>query len=63
MRRISNRIAILAGASLLATAAAAQELAPGDEGMDDLIIVTASKRAATLQDTPISVAVSPAKIR
>lgn len=60
MRRISSRIVILAGASLLATAtgAAAQEATSGDERMDDLIIVTASKRAATLQDTPISVSVS-----
>jgi outer membrane receptor protein involved in Fe transport len=58
MRRITSRFAILAGVSLLATAAGAQEVAQGEEGMDDLIIVTASKRAATLQDTPISVAVS-----
>lgn len=60
MRRISSRIVILAGASLLATAtgAAAQEATSGDERIDDLIIVTASKRAATLQDTPISVSVS-----
>ncbi|WP_416909192.1 MAG: TonB-dependent receptor [Polymorphobacter sp.] len=58
MSGFSNRVLILAGASLLATAAGAQEVAQGEEGMDDLIIVTASKRAATLQDTPISVSVS-----
>lgn len=57
MRRVTSRIVILAGVSLLATAAAAQEVAQGEDEAD-LIIVTASKRAATLQDTPISVSVS-----
>jgi len=53
------RIAILAGASLIATAATAQQSAQNDAANDDdIIIVTASKQAKTLQDTPISVSVT-----
>ena len=53
------RIAILAGASLIATAATAQQTAQNEAETDDqIIIVTASKQAKTLQDTPISVSVT-----
>ncbi|WP_243453419.1 TonB-dependent receptor plug domain-containing protein [Polymorphobacter multimanifer] len=60
MRPIGFRLAILAGVSLLATAVSAQEVAAQAEidENEGLIIVTASKRAATLQDTPISVSVT-----
>ncbi|WP_439532382.1 TonB-dependent receptor [Polymorphobacter sp.] len=47
----------MAGASIAASAAMAQDTA-SVEAADDLIIVTASKRTATLIDTPISVSVS-----
>jgi iron complex outermembrane receptor protein len=51
------RLALLAGVSAFANTAMAQESVEADEG-EDIIIVTASKRAATLVDTPISVSVS-----
>ena len=66
IRSISFRAALLASitAASFGTAAAAQTTAPvavaDTTGDDAIIIVTASKRAATLQDTPISVSVTTA---
>ena len=68
----SSRIALLAGAagfaltapgSALAQDASADDLAAqlGDEDSSSVIIVTASKREQTLQDTPIAVSVTSAE--
>ncbi|MCA3254820.1 MAG: TonB-dependent receptor, partial [Alphaproteobacteria bacterium] len=59
-----TRLALVATASTLAVIAApafaqgAASTVENDEGVVEEIIVTASKRAQTLQDTPISVAVT-----
>jgi outer membrane receptor protein involved in Fe transport len=69
IREAARRAALLLSVALPATLAAntaalAQTAAPADTAEagieDDIIIVTASKRAATLQETPISVAVTDA---
>jgi iron complex outermembrane recepter protein len=53
------RTALLLGvAASLAAPAVAQNAAVDDAGDDEIIIVTASKQAKTLQDTPISVSVT-----
>jgi outer membrane receptor protein involved in Fe transport len=57
--QIWRRLALLAGAGVAASAANAQDIAT-EESAEEVIIVTASKRAATLIDTPISVSVSTA---
>ncbi len=51
-------LASIAGLAIAGTAAQAQTTAAEDEESENVIIVTASKRATTLLDTPISVAVT-----
>ncbi len=56
--KVALRSVLLLGAALpLAAPALAQQVAQ-DEGDEEIIIVTASKQAKTLQDTPISVSVT-----